>query len=143
MEWTPRWIQDLERQLPIRSQFVVSGNIRDSFLTPLKESQTLTLAPLIRSLWASLNAQGYQLLLVYDPIDGIRPYPNEPKVVELATRLFDLKLQNGCMPASLESLTDIMKSVSAQREARCALVIDFASRLARQADHLDATEHRF
>jgi hypothetical protein len=143
MEWTPRWIQDLERQLPIRSQFVVSGNIRDIFLTLLNDGQTLTLAPLIRSLWASLRAQGYQLLLVYDPIDGIRPYPNEPKVVELATKLFDLKLQNGCMPASLESLTDIMKAVSTQREARCALVIDFASRLARQADHLDATEHRF
>ena len=143
MEWTPRWIQDLERQLPIRSQFVVSGNIRDSFLTPLKDGQALTLAPLIRSLWASLSAQGYQLVLVYDPIDGIRPYPNEPRVVELATRLFDLKLQGGSMVASLETLADIMKAVSAQREARCALVVDFASRLARQADHLDATEHRF
>lgn len=143
MEWTPRWIQDLERQLPIRSQFLVSGNIRDSFLTPLKDGQTLTLAPLIRSLWTSLSAQGYQLLLVYDPIDGIRPYPNEPRVVELATRLFDLKLQGGSMAASLETLTDIMKAVGSQREARCALVIDFASRLARQADHLDATEHRF
>ena len=143
MEWTPRWIQDLERQLPIRSQFVVSGNIRDSFLTRLKDGQTLTLAPLIRSLWTSLSAQGYQLLLVYDPIDGIRPYPNEPRVVELAAKLFDLKLQGGSMVASLETLTDLMKAVSAQREARCALVIDFASRLARQADHLDATEHRF
>ncbi len=29
------------------------------------------------------------------------------------------------------------------REARCALVIDFASRLTRQPDHLDAAEHRF
>ena len=29
------------------------------------------------------------------------------------------------------------------REARCALVVDFASRLTRQPDHLDAGEHRF
>jgi ATP-dependent Clp protease ATP-binding subunit ClpB len=143
MALTPRWIQDLERLLPIRSQFVVSGNIRDSFLTHLHGGQTLTLAPLVRCLWSSLFSQGYQLLLVYDPIDGLRPYPNEPKVVELATRLFDLKLQNGAMPASLESLIDIMKAVGTQREARCALVIDFASRLARQADHLDGAEHRF
>jgi ATP-dependent Clp protease ATP-binding subunit ClpB len=143
MELTPRWIQDLERLLPIRSQFVISGNIRDSFLTHFKGGQTLTLAPLIRCMWSSLSSQGYQLLLVYDPIDGLRPYPNEPKVVEMATRLFDLKLQNGAMPASLESLIDIMKAVGTQREARCALVIDFASRLARQADHLDGAEHRF
>ena len=143
MELTPRWIQDLERLLPIRSQFVVSGNIRDSFLTPMRGSDTLMLAPLLRCLWASLSSLGYRCLLVYDPIEGLRPYPNEPAVVELATRLFNLKLQNGAMPASLESLSDTMKAVATQREARCALVIDFASRLTRQADHLDGTEHRF
>ncbi len=143
MELTPRWIQDIERLLPIRSQFVVSGNIRDSFLTPMRGTDTLTLAPLLRCLWSSLSAQGYGCLLVYDPIEGLRPYPNEPATIELATRLFDLKLQNGAMPASLETLVDTMKAVAFQREARCALVIDFASRLVRQADHLDGTEHRF
>ena len=30
-----RWLADLERLLPIRSQFVVSGSIRDSFLVPM------------------------------------------------------------------------------------------------------------
>ena len=143
MELTPRWIQDLERLLPIRSQFVVSGNIRDSFLTPMRGSDALMLAPLLRCMWSSLSALGYRCLLVYDPIEGLRPYPNEPAVMELATRLFNLKLQNGVMPASLESLSDTMKAVATQREARCALVIDFASRLTRQADHLDGTEHRF
>ena len=143
MELTPRWINDLERLLPIRSQFVVSGNIRDSFLTPMQGADTLTLAPLLRCLWSSLKTMGYQCVLVYDPIEGLRPYPNEPAAVTLATRLFDLKLQNGYMPASLETLVDTIKAVTLQREARCALVIDFASRLTRQPDHLDATEHRF
>lgn len=143
MDLTPRWILDLERLLPIRSQFVVSGNIRDSFLTPVRGADTLTLAPLLRCLWSSLSGLGYQFVLVYDPIEGLRPYPREPASVELATRLFDLKLQGGVMPASLETLTDTMKAVAFQREARCALVIDFASRLTRQPDHLDGTEHRF
>jgi len=138
---TPRWIGDLLRFLPIRSQFVVAGNIRDSFLTPL--AGTTTLAPLLRCLWAHLSPLDYRFLLVYDPIDGLRPYPNEPAVVELATRLFDLKLADGAMPVSLENLVGVMKKVAAQREARCALVIDFASRLTRQPSHLDAAEHRF
>ena len=138
---TPRWIGDLLRFLPIRSQFVVAGNIRDSFLTPL--SHTTTLAPLLRCLWAHLSPLDYRLLLVYDPIDGLRPYPNEPAVVELATRLFDLKLADGAMAVSLENLVGVMKKVAVQREARCALVVDFASRLTRQPSHLDATEHRF
>jgi hypothetical protein len=138
---TPRWIGDLLRFLPIRSQFVVAGNIRDSFLTPLAGATTL--APLLRCLWAHLAPLDYRFLLVYDPIDGVRPYPNEPAVVELATKLFDLKLVDGAMPVSLENLIGVMKKVATQREARCALVVDFASRLTRQPSHLDATEHRF
>jgi ATP-dependent Clp protease ATP-binding subunit ClpB len=141
MDLTPRWISDLDRLLPIRSQFVIAGNIRDHFLTPLADG--LTVAPLLRCLWTMLNRQGFQALLVYDPVSGLRPYPNEPAVVDLATRLFNLKLQDGTMPTSLESLIGTMKKVAAMREARCGLVIDFASRLVRQPDHLDANEHRF
>ncbi|MFO1414847.1 MAG: AAA family ATPase [Burkholderiales bacterium] len=138
---TPRWVRDLARLLPIRSQFVLAGNIRDSFLTPLDAGHTL--APLLRCLWVHLQALDYRFLLVYDPVDGVRPYPNEPEVVELATRLFDLKLADGVMPVSLENLVGLMRKVAGQREARCALVVDFASRLTRQPDHLDAAEHRF
>ncbi|MEO8674373.1 MAG: AAA family ATPase [Casimicrobiaceae bacterium] len=141
MDTTPRWISDLKRLLPIRSQFVVAGNVRDSFLTPFENG--VTLAPLLRCLWIHLSQLGYRFLLVYDPVEGLRPYPNEPEVVKLATKLFDLKLADGTMPMSLETLIGVMRGVAGQREARCALVVDFASRLARQPDHLDAGEHRF
>jgi len=141
MNTTPRWIGDLTRLLPIRSQFVVAGNIRDSFLTPYESGTTL--APLLRCLWAHLAPLDYRFLLVYDPIEGLRPYPNEPAAVELATGLFDLKLAEGAMPASLETLIGVMRRVAGQREARCALVIDFASRIARAPDRLDVNEHRF
>lgn len=139
---TPRWILDLDRLLPIRAQFVVSGNIRDHFLAPLGNG-SLTPVPLIRCLWRALREQGYQFLLVFDAVEGIRPYPNEPEIVELATRMFDLKLQDGVMPMGLESLSVLMKRLTRTREARCALLVDFASRLTRHPDQLDATEHRF
>jgi ATP-dependent Clp protease ATP-binding subunit ClpB len=138
---TPRWIRDLQRLLPIRSQFVLAGNIRDSFLTPYEAGTTL--APLLRCLWVHLAALDYRFLLVFDPVEGLRPYPNEPEVIELATKLFDLKLADGVMPMSLENLVGMMRKVAGQREARCALVIDFASRITRAPDHLDANEHRF
>src|SRR5436190_5875704 len=138
---TPRWIRDIARLSSIRSHFVVAGNIRDSFLTPLGERTTLV--PLLRCLWVHLSRLDFRFLLVYDPVEGLRPYPNEPAAVEAATKLFDLKLTDGAMPVSLESLVAVMKKVGSQREARCALVVDFASRLTRQPDHLDAGEHRF
>ncbi len=139
---TPRWLKDLQRLLPIRSQFVVSGNIRDSILVPLAEGGA-TLVPLLRGLWEQLKRLGYRFVLVYDPADGLRVYPNEPAASELAQRLFDLKLQDGVMPIGLESLAALMERLAGCRDARCALVLDFASRIARAADHLDANEHRF
>jgi hypothetical protein len=140
-ELTPRWLRDLERLLPIRSQFIVSGNIRDSLLAPVGGNPVPV--PLLRGLWEKLKAQDYRYLLIYDPADGIRVYPNEPAVVELATKIHELKLQEGVMPMGLESLGTLMRKLTASREARAALILDFASRLARAPDHLDAGEHRF
>jgi hypothetical protein len=140
---TPRWLRDLDRLLPIRSQFVVSGNIRDSVLTPAGANGDWLQVPLLRALWDRLKTRGYGYLLVYDPADGLRVYPNEPAVVALATQIHELKLQDGAMPMGLESLTNLMRRLAASRAARGALVLDFASRLARAPDHLDAGEHRF
>ena len=136
-----RWLVDLERLLPIRAQFVVSGSIHDSFLAPLTSGPALV--PLIRALWESLKVKGYRFLLVYDPADGLRVYPDEPALREQAEKLFDLKLKAGSQVVSLESLANIMKNLVTQREARCALVLDFASRITRQTDHLAEGEHRF
>ena len=139
---TPRWLKDLKRLLPIRSQFVVSGNIRDSLLLTLAAGTT-TQVPLLRGLWEHLKQDGFRFLLVFDPADGLRVYPNEPEASELARKVFDLNLQDGVMPVGLETLAGLMKRLAACREARCALLVDFASRVARAADHLDAGEHRF
>ncbi len=137
----PRWLADLERLLAIRSQFVVSGAIRDSFLTPLATG--VALVPLLRALWETLKVRDYRFFLVFDPADGLRVYPDEPAARELAERLFDLKLSGGCQVMSLETLSGVMKKLSSQREARCALVLDFASRMTRQVEHLGEAEHRF
>ncbi len=138
---TSRWLTDLERLLAIRSQFVVSGSIHDSFLAPLSTGPALV--PLIRAAWETLNAKNYRFLLVYDPADGLRVYPDESANRELAEKLFDLKLKSGCQVVSLETLSNLMKILVSLREARCALVVDFASRITRQADHLSEGEHRF
>jgi len=144
LDLEPRWLKDLVRLLPIRSQFIVSGNIRDSFLLPLPgdSSAGLTRVPLLRALWETLRTQGVRYILLH-VADGLRVYPYEPAAVELATQIHDLKGQEGSIPVSLERLIDIMRRLTTSREARGALILDFASRLARTPDHLAAGEHRF
>ena len=137
----PRWLADVARTLPIRSQFVVSGNIRDTFLADVAGRPALV--PLLRALWETLRASGFSCMLVYDPADGIRAYPDDPEPRQLAERLFGLKLSGGPQMLSLESLTNLMRTLTAEREARCALVMDFASRLTRQPSQLTEAEHRF
>jgi hypothetical protein len=136
-----RWLQDLERLLPIRSQFVISGNIRDSFLTALPSGAAMV--PLLRALWESLKKRGFQFLLVIDPVDGVRVYPDEAAAREQAVKLFELKLVNGAQVMSLESQSALMKRLVGQREARAALVFDFASRITRSSEHLGEAEQRF
>lgn len=136
-----RWLADVARMLPIRSQFVVSGNIRDTFLAGVSGQEALV--PLQRALWETLRASGFGCMLIYDPADGIRVYPDEPEPRQLAERLFGLKLAGGAQMLSLESLTNLMRTLTAERQARCALVMDFASRLMRQPSQLTEAEHRF
>ena len=137
----PRWLADVARTLPIRSQFVISGNIRDTFLADVRGQAALV--PLQRALWETLRKAGYACMLVYDPADGIRAYPDEPEPRQLAERLFGLKLSGGGQMLSLESLTNLMRQLTVERQARCALVMDFASRLTRQPSQLSEAEHRF
>ena len=103
---TPRWLIDFERLLPIRSQFVVSGSIHDSFLVALAGGPAL--APLLRAVWEAVKTRGYLCLLVFDPADGLRVYPDEHELREQAERLFDLKLSGGCQMMSLETLANLM-----------------------------------
>jgi ATP-dependent Clp protease ATP-binding subunit ClpA len=140
-DFSPRWLRDLERLLPIRPQFVLAGNIRDHFL--MQMGAIWTPVPLVRCLWAVLKQLGFDFLLLYDPIVGLRPYPDEPDAVALASRLFSLKTLDGSMPISLDRLASVMQRLGDTREARAALVIDFASRIARHPDQLSEEEHRF
>ncbi len=137
----PRWLADVARTFPIRSQFVIAGNIRDTVLADVKGEAALV--PLQRALWEALRAAGFGCMLVYDPADGIRAYPDEPEPRRLAESLFGLKLSGGSQMLSLESLTNLMRQLTVERQARCALMMDFASRLTRQPSQLSEAEHRF
>src|SRR5215831_13493621 len=65
----PRWLRDLVRFLPLKSQFVLSGNVRD-----LQVSETAPGAyaavPLSECLHRELKAAGYAATVIYDPVAG-------------------------------------------------------------------------
>jgi hypothetical protein len=137
----PKWIRDIARLLPIRSQFVLSGNIRDVFLMPTADK--LALAPLLTCLWSFLESVGYEFAVIYDRIDGVRVHPPDTVTQTKASEVLELKLQDGFMPATPETLTQIAKRLVANRTHRGALLIDFASRLTPSPESPEPSEYRF
>jgi hypothetical protein len=66
-----RWLRDLQRFLPLRSQFVLSGNTRDLQIHELIPG-TITAVPLARALPDALKEAGYQRIASFDLLNGFR-----------------------------------------------------------------------
>lgn len=147
----PRWLLDVRRSLPVRSQLVLSGNIRDVYVTPLAAG--LTLLPIRECLWEGLADRGFDFLLMYDPVDGLGVYPDDPQRRERAATLLaggaggrpaSEALQcNGRVAIALERLPECLRLVAFAEGCRVAAVIDYASRLAQDPQHLSPEEFGF
>jgi energy-coupling factor transporter ATP-binding protein EcfA2 len=139
-DW-PRWINDIERLLSIRSQFILTGSVRDVFLTPSQGGSYL--APLLSCLWTWLERNGFQFILVYDRMDGIRVMPQTAAAQEKASQLLGIKLHDGVMPSNLDTLETIVRKAAILRDVRVATVIDYASRLTTTPQTPEANEYKF
>ena len=137
----PRWLRQLAQYLPICSQFVVEGNIRDVHL--VRSEDGLLFQPVVNCLWELLREQGCEGLLIYDRISGFQVFPIERHEAIQKKLGFSLGRQDTGEPQSLEALQQGLFQVSANPELSCAFVIDYASRLARSATELGEAEYDF
>ncbi|MED5090030.1 ATP-dependent Clp protease ATP-binding subunit, partial [Pseudomonas aeruginosa] len=67
----PRWLRDLLRFLPLKSQFVLSGNIRDLQACEVVPG-TVTAQSFNQTLGDALLDAGYAQVLAWDPLAGFR-----------------------------------------------------------------------
>ena len=81
----PRWQRDLVRFLPLKSQFVLSGNIRDLQAAEVAPG-TVTAQSFNQTLCNTLLDQGYAQVLGWDPLAGFRALsrqkPDPPRAAE-------------------------------------------------------------
>ena len=59
----PKWLRSVESLLSIRSQFLLSGNIRDRVWLDNADTD------LIEALWLTLEPLGYECILLWDIVD--------------------------------------------------------------------------
>lgn len=142
----PRWIRDLLRFLPLRSQFVLSGNVRDQYPSEVAPGVSAPLR-LIPCMAGELKAAGYSHFLCFDQTQGFT-IPLVPGIEQKAEQQFFEKLtglkwpDTGRVAASTERFFEILETLVRSNDEPIALFADFASRLLIRADHPNENEQR-
>jgi hypothetical protein len=134
----------LQRFLPLKSQFVLTGNIRDLQLIEASPGQ-LVPAPLATALATQLIANGYRHVVAYEPTSGFRIAPSLSAPEGGGdTLLSDLGLTpaEGVAPAGLDLLATTLEQIVSYPDGPIALLVDFASRLIVRNEFLQPHEHR-
>lgn len=139
----PRWVRDLTRFLPLKSQFVLTGNVRDLQIRLVGEMATAT--ALCDVLSATLAAAGYADVIRYDPLHGFEVLPRPDGSWDdpdgLLSRL-GLTSANGRAPAGPELFGTTLERLVGLDGPPIALVADFASRLIIRTDALSGPEQQ-
>jgi energy-coupling factor transporter ATP-binding protein EcfA2 len=136
----PRWLRDLLRFLPLKSQFVLSGNIRDLQMHDAGPS-TVTAISLGAALVAELRRAGYAHVVSYDLVTGFQVPDDADGGTALLTRL-GLSPTDGRAAAGLDLLAATLERFVRFDGDPAALIVDFASRLVVRNDVLTPVEHQ-
>ncbi|MET3591809.1 energy-coupling factor transporter ATP-binding protein EcfA2 [Mesorhizobium shonense] len=136
----PRWLRDLTRFLSLKSQFVLTGNIRDLQASEV-EAGVVAAVPLLHCLERELKGCGYEDVISFRPFSGFS-LPNGGTGDELQAAMARSGLGSENPPgAGVEVLAAALDGFVKSREKPSALVIDFASRLVNRSDVLAPAEH--
>jgi AAA domain (Cdc48 subfamily) len=140
----PRWLRDVLRFIPLKPQFVLSGNVRDFQLCEVAGGSIATM-PLLQALGIELRAYGFAQVISYDMVTGFRiiSRPGEDKSAgsEVLAQL-GLQPANGVVPAGIELFSETVQRLVLRDDDPIALVTDFASRLIVRNDALSGPEHQ-
>jgi len=140
----PRWVRDLLRYLPLKSQFVLSGNIHDHY--PLAFGGTYTAQPLVPSIAAELRDAGFENVIAYDPVHRFRAVElSTGNLLEKADLLRELELDgqgSEQKTTGLEIFSEGLGRIVRRNGAPTALIADFASRIINRPDSLATQEQQ-
>jgi len=137
-------MRDIRRYLPLKPQFVLSGNVRDLQLMAAAPGAVIA-QPLVTVLASELRATGYSQIVLYRPTLGFQLIlqPGE-QPAEASALLASFGLQpgsDGIAPAGLDLFAETLARLVASVGAPVALVVDFAAQLSVRHDALTGPEH--
>jgi hypothetical protein len=139
----PRWLRDLLRFLPLKSQFILSDNVRDLQVQEMGSGMVAPL-PMLQFLARELREFGYAHVVFYDPVKGFRVNTLPGEDTSKSDGLFkDFGLQptQGCAPAGIDLFSETLGRILDRLGEPIAVLADFASRMVVRNDSLSLPEH--
>ncbi|WP_210404927.1 AAA family ATPase [Hahella sp. CCB-MM4] len=138
----PRWLRDLIRFLPLKSHFVLSGNIKDWQLYDHGQGQ-LGWYALREHLTLELQSLGYQHVVYYNPAIGfdIAFFSGTQTEKQELLRNLGSITQPEQANYNIDAFTQSLEHLTHYKEAPIAVIADFASQYSISPDHLSKAEH--
>jgi hypothetical protein len=140
----PRWLRDLVRFLPLRSQFVLSGNVRDLHIHEPAPGE-VTAVPLATILVDQLKGSGYERIVTFDPVAGFRSIAAPDASAEAGDeflRGLGLLPSKGAAQGGIDLLVNVLERFVGLDGTPAVLIVDFASRLIVRHEALSQIEHQ-
>lgn len=143
----PRWIKDVFRFLPVKSQFVLSGNIRDRYAFPLGDGRYVPLT-LVQYLAETLKLKGYEHFISFNSTGGFCVVTPRGELDASAREFFKERFKitfddSGRYQCSLGKSLDLIESMVNGKEHFVAVFADFASRYLVRIDSPSEKEHEY
>jgi ATP-dependent Clp protease ATP-binding subunit ClpA len=139
----PRWQRDLVRFLPLKSQFVLSGNVRDLQAAEVAPG-VVTAQSLQQCLASTFRGLGYAHTFLYEPINGfscLGGIGKDTEPSEEVLKQLGLVLASGRAAGGTDALSSFIEQFVDLQDAPAVLVIDFAGRLVARPSDLSQVEH--
>ncbi len=138
----PRWIRDLLRFAPLKSHFVLTGNVRDFQIREVAPGNYVW-HNLEEYLAIELLAYGYEAVVFFDPVSGF----SFPQVLGLPAEIQEEVSKSDCFEWPSDEIEDlsyfaqVLENLVSRCERSVALIVNFSPQLIVQAENLSSNEH--
>lgn len=139
----PRWLRDLLRFIPLKSQFVLFGNVRDLQASEIAPN-VVTPLPFNQALFNGLFDAGYAHVITYTPLMGFQwvTHPSrQAQEGDVLMQQLGLTASGGRAAGGIDLLNQVLEKWINYQEQPIALCIDFASCLISHHANLTPAEH--
>lgn len=143
MNQVTRWQRDFERFLPLKSQFVLSGNVRDLQVVEVQPG-VVTAQSLNQCVAAAVKRAGYANTILFQPLAGFSVVSAPGEAAGAPAGLLQelgLAAEGGQGRAGAELLASALDRIVKRQGEPVALIVDFAARLLTRPTDPTAAEH--